>query len=342
MTPLKLELSEADFDAYAPERTRATTMTAPRGALKRKLEAWMREIRTRLEEESFEVSASDEHPSARNGHRVEMQSAYLFRAKDARAAMEHALGARAPADDADHPEAGHARVEVRVDASSASLFLWLGGDAQIDLEHAHAILAHPTEDVLVAWEGLPETTVVDARASLSSRGRHAIDLMPRDASAMAKQAIESEVPLVIGVRVARAEATEPHALDAWSDAAVALGKLLAVVQWSPQSAEYVAARTSERPSRRGKRHAPPKSAPVLEERPQPAMKATIDRGSHVRALAGPFAGQAGVVQELDGKGGARVLFGLLAARVELRDLVVKGKERGRPLLASSHRKPTSG
>jgi hypothetical protein len=47
----------------------------------------------------------------------------------------------------------------------------------------------------------------------------------------------------------------------------------------------------------------------------------------------------GVVQELDGKGAARVLFGLLAARVELGDLTLHGSKRGRLVMQSSHRKP---
>ena len=48
--------------------------------------------------------------------------------------------------------------------------------------------------------------------------------------------------------------------------------------------------------------------------------------------------QEGIVQELDGKGRARVRLGLLAATLELKDLVATG-EAARPMLASSHRRP---
>jgi hypothetical protein len=320
-------------------------MTAPRSLLQRKLVEWMRDVTSTFE---LEVVATDDHPSARNGHRVETQSAFAFRNEAARRAMAHALGAIAPRED-DHLAHGHARLEARVDATGVSLLVWLGGDAWVDLAHAHAMLTHAElverEDVLAAWDGLPEDALIEAHASLTKRARRTIELDPRGAAAMAKLAIESEVPLVIGLRVAREDAVEPGALDSWNDAARAFGQLLVAISWTPDAAAFVAARASERPSRRGKRHAAPavaRSAPVPDERPSnPNMKALIDRGAHVRALAGPFAGQAGVVQELDGKGGARVLFGLLAARVELRDLVVKGKDRGRPLLTSSHRKPTS-
>jgi hypothetical protein len=64
----------------------------------------------------------------------------------------------------------------------------------------------------------------------------------------------------------------------------------------------------------------------------------IEKGARVRVLAGPFANRIGVVQELDGKGRARVRLGLLAATVDLKDLVAS-TEGSRPLLASSHRRP---
>lgn len=68
------------------------------------------------------------------------------------------------------------------------------------------------------------------------------------------------------------------------------------------------------------------------------------RGTQVRVLGGPFEGKVGVVQALDGKGSARVLFGLLATRVELTELVATDASGAvlrprRPALGSSHRRP---
>lgn len=331
-----LSLTARDFDAYAPERTRATAMTAPRSAVKKRLLEWMKQLSERLAAEGIDldVAATDEHPSPRNGHRVEQQSAFLFRTAGARKEMQHGLGRAARVDD-EREELGHARVELRVDAQSVSLVLWLGGDARADLEHAQQILSHDDDDLFAVWESLPENAGVEARSSLSPRARRAAEMTPRDAAAMAHGALESEVPLVMGVRLEKDDALAEHGLDGMSDLGMALGRLLLILAWSADSA----ARLAERPSRRGKRLRVPKIAPPSPPPPTPAQ--TIDRGSHVRALAGPFAGQAGVVQELDGKGGARVLFGLLAARVELRDLTVADKKRGRPKFSSSHRKPQS-
>jgi hypothetical protein len=330
-----LSLTARDFDAYAPERTRATAMTAPRSAVKRQLLDWMKELAQRLAAEGIDldVAATDEHPSPRNGHRVDQQSAFLLRGSVARQEMQHGLGRAARIAIDDREELGHARVELRIDAQSVALVLWLGGDARADLEHAQQILSHDDEDLFASWESLPERVCVDARSSLSPRARRATEMTPRDVAAMAHDALESEVPLVIGVRLSKDEALAEHALDGFGDLAASLARLLVILAWSPDSA----ARLAERPSRRGKRMRVPKVTPPPPAPSQPAQ--AIDRGSHVRALAGSFAGQVGVVQELDGKGGARVLFGLLAARVELRDLTIADKKRGRPKFSSSHRKP---
>ncbi len=66
---------------------------------------------------------------------------------------------------------------------------------------------------------------------------------------------------------------------------------------------------------------------------------TIGKGSRVQVLSGPFVGREGTVQELDGKGFAKVFLGLLATRVALSDLVAAGGAKSRSL-ATSHRKPT--
>jgi hypothetical protein len=64
----------------------------------------------------------------------------------------------------------------------------------------------------------------------------------------------------------------------------------------------------------------------------------LEKGARVRVLAGAFAGRVGVVSDLDGRGGARVLLGLLSARIELADLEPVVEGRGRPALHTSHTK----
>jgi hypothetical protein len=66
-----------------------------------------------------------------------------------------------------------------------------------------------------------------------------------------------------------------------------------------------------------------------------APLASLEVGNKVRALGGPFIGRVGVISKLDGKGGARVTFGLLSARVLLDDLG-PFQAKGRPSLKTSH------
>jgi hypothetical protein len=85
-----------------------------------------------------------------------------------------------------------------------------------------------------------------------------------------------------------------------------------------------------------------KLPPRPSSRLRPSSKSlhvVIERGARVEVLQGPFSGKVGVVHELDGKGGARVMLGLLAVRIEVGNLVPAVEGRGRPRLSSSHRKP---
>jgi hypothetical protein len=66
---------------------------------------------------------------------------------------------------------------------------------------------------------------------------------------------------------------------------------------------------------------------------------SIDRGTKVRVVDGPLSGKTGIVRELDGKGKARVMLGLLAVRMEVDNLVAYAGGRPRIRLSTSHRKP---
>lgn len=85
--------------------------------------------------------------------------------------------------------------------------------------------------------------------------------------------------------------------------------------------------------------------------PSRRKKLAITTGSRVRIRSGPFEGKEATVEDLDGRGGARVRLGLLATRFEVDELdalehrapsgVAKARPKRvgkRPALGSSHRK----
>jgi hypothetical protein len=85
----------------------------------------------------------------------------------------------------------------------------------------------------------------------------------------------------------------------------------------------------------------PRSAVRVTVRSRPVWgafdtSAPIEGGHTVYVLAGVFEGKQGVVQELDGRGGARVFLGLFATTIPLGDLA-RARD-GRPALGSSHRR----
>jgi len=74
--------------------------------------------------------------------------------------------------------------------------------------------------------------------------------------------------------------------------------------------------------------------------PQPAFTAggTLDKGAQVRVLSGPFVGKIGIVAELDTRGNARVMLGLLSTRLLAEQLEAVVDSNERPSLQSCHRK----
>lgn len=88
-------------------------------------------------------------------------------------------------------------------------------------------------------------------------------------------------------------------------------------------------------------HAPEQPSRISIQTSSAPSPTTIEKGARVRVLRGAFADKIGVVNELDGRGGARVMLGLLSTRIDTTDLVLVPDARERPALQSSHRKPAT-
>ncbi|MDI1477436.1 hypothetical protein [Polyangium sp. y55x31] len=120
----------------------------------------------------------------------------------------------------------------------------------------------------------------------------------------------------------------------------------------PQEAKASQAPAAPREREREREHTPapsrvtpaptaPTPAPAAASSTSAAPPATMEKGARVRVLSGPFVDKIGVVGELDGRGGARVLLGLLSTRIEVTDLALVPEGRERPAIQSSHRRPTT-
>ncbi|WP_437609552.1 hypothetical protein WMF20_00100 [Sorangium sp. So ce834] len=107
----------------------------------------------------------------------------------------------------------------------------------------------------------------------------------------------------------------------------------------PQARAEAPQRPPAEPAPRAQRAPSGEPDAAAKAAPEPAKGGAIEKGSRVRVRRGPFGDKIGVVSELDGRGGARVLLGLLATRLELDDLELVVEGRDRPALSTSHRKP---
>jgi hypothetical protein len=248
-----------------------------------------------------------------------------------------------------------------------------------DLSRARARLEDPKRALalVAAIEALPEQ--FELGASGEPLRVPASRTSANDLRALLDRADRELRCVWLGWSLARAVAVEHAAVldEQLEDAIVALGSVLVLFGHPTGTAVQDAPRvrrhhrrdeeprsTGRRPRARDREPEPEREVEVDPEsagerdsivprllRPalaRPPLRATvrrptvvaIEKGARVRVLEGPFAGKVGVVQEVDGKGGARVMLGLLAVRVDVKDLggFEQGRERLR--LGSSHRKPT--
>jgi hypothetical protein len=194
--------------------------------------------------------------------------------------------------------------------------LWLGWTVPRDVATAHAAtLDAQLQDALVA---LGQVLRLFARAAHDDAGR------PRRGRRHAHA--EDDKPTAAGRERARPRArTRARERDREPEA--------------EREVEPEPASEAEAPRVLRSLEAKPRLRASLLRHGVPRPGAGIEKGAKVRVLEGPFAGKEGLVQELDGNGGARVMLGLLAVRIDVKDLVSSAQGRGRPKLSSSHRRP---
>lgn len=219
---------------------------------------------------------------------------------------------------ASHDTDGHRLALSSDQASGALLVLAIGSrgvDARVEISEERTFRSHMTRharELYAALEALPEQlTIGPPKDHLA---RPARDTTLDELIAL----LEKPGLLRIGWRVPVETALEHADVidEQLEDAIVVLAPIVKIAE-----------------AARDRRDATAPAADVANV----DTKAVVERGSRVQVLEGPFVGKVGVVQELDGKGGARVMLGLLAAHLDVKILAVASGKR--PVLGSSHRRP---
>lgn len=197
-------------------------------------------------------------------------------------------------------------LKLGVDADSIQLSFRLDGADELDAIDDAVPTPARASRVAAAFAALPEQLELGLDEPWTRVHVRSVTELRQ----LARRARAESRPIAVSFRVPRDVALLFAASlgASFADAAVALGELLRALG---------AAGDAER------------------ERRKTTTRA-LERGARVRPVEGPFAGREGLIQELDGRGGARVLFGLLAVHVDLKDLRPSVPARLR--LGSSHRR----
>jgi hypothetical protein len=163
MSSHSLELTAGDFDAYLPERASSNAFSRPRLEFKQRALGWARQVVDRLQalDIPMDVHASDEHPSVRNGHRVDCQWVFFWRSLEQRQALDALLDQRAGIAETlrdPSPYYRHAFLALRLDSEKIEVCAQLHPDAWVDFEAFRARLADEqgAETIVNALLALPE------------------------------------------------------------------------------------------------------------------------------------------------------------------------------------------
>jgi hypothetical protein len=234
-------------------------------------------------------------------------------------------------------------------AAAGQVPLWVGWSVKRDtaIEHS-AILDDQLEDAiialapiyrLVAWSRENDHIALDRRIQSAEEER---------AKAHAEAEAQTEKWKAEQAEARRKSQEEARArADEQRRAAPARRPSLDSLFAKPAPKPAAEARPAPKPARtveepRAADPAPKPAAPPIANGGAAAADKPggLEKGARVRVRSGPFADKVGVIGELDGRGGARVLLGLLSTRLDLADLepVVEGRAE-RPAIQSSHRKP---
>jgi len=339
VTRAPLHLTARDFDAYGADQA-TSDASRHRVELERRALAWARGVVARLAAIGLEVDAhgSEELPPRRDDERVDGHAIRFCRDGAARDGLERLLDV-APGGSA---SGRHAFLALHLDAGSVAVCFALKPMAAVDVENLRARLARPDDEIAAeltaALGALPEQFTIgeggdDDLTCSSVTGERVRSMLDRAAAGDASP--------WIGWRVPRATAIEHAELldEQLEDALVALAPVYRLLAWSKDNdaigLDHRLAGVARARARRA--HTEAREGNGAASPPRPV--AALEKGARVRVRSGPFADKVGTVSEVDGRGGARVMLGLLSSRFDLQELeaLVEGRERAG--FQSSHRRP---
>jgi hypothetical protein len=309
----------ADFDAYQPKKWKSNVFNRERLEVKQKLVALGRELQGAMlapDGSPLAVEPSVEHPALWNHKQVEAQHLYFSRNEGSRKELD-AIIARgqsiASMIEDPSPQRNHLFLAATIGEPSLELSLKLHPDARVDREN----LERKCEDhferekllhllrglgdgfrVGITPELMPVAELDDQKlvALLAALGKGGAS--PAALTLGAPQKL-----FYVGRSIARTDALAAAGAIV-DEAKKTLQSLLPVyrfIAWSRDN-DFVSIKEA------------------LQKEKQQKRQKGLAKNDAVRIIRGMFAGKQGVVQEVDAKGGLRVLVGKVAVKLDAEDV----------------------
>jgi hypothetical protein len=308
----------ADFDAYQPKKWKSNVFNRERLEVKQKLTALGRELAGVMlapDGSPLATEPSVEHPALWNHKQVEAQHLYFSRNEGARKELDAIIDrgkSIASMIEDPSPQRNHLFLAVTVAAEAVELSLKLHPEARVDRENLerkcedhferekllyllHALDAPFRFGVLPELSPVADVDEAKLHETVFALGKSAA---PQTLTLGAPQRL-----FYVGRALARDEvlAAGASVVEAAKRSLAALLPIYRFIAWSRDN-DYVSIKET-----------------LQKEKQQKRQKGLV-KNDVVRIIRGMFAGKSGVVQEVDAKGGLRVLVGKVAVKLGAEDV----------------------
>jgi hypothetical protein len=308
----------ADFDAYQPKKWKSNVFNRERLDVKQKLVALGRELQGTMlapDGSPLAVEPSVEHPALWNHKQVEAQHLWYSRNEGARKELDAIIDrgkSMASMIDDPSPQRNHLFLAVTLGEQALELSLKLHPDARVDRENLERKCDDhfEREKLLHLVRGLGEGFRAGITPNLLpvtelDEGKM-LELVAQLAKDASPQALTLGAPhklLYVGRAIGRdaAVAAGSGVVDEARATLQALLPIYKFIAWSRDN-DFVSIKEA-----------------LQKEKQQKRQKGLV-KNDAVRIIRGMFAGKQGVVQEVDAKGGLRVLVGKVAVKLAAEDV----------------------
>jgi hypothetical protein len=307
----------ADFDAYQPKKWKSNAFNRERLEVKQKLVAFGRALEGAMlaaDGSPLAVEPSVEHPALWNHKQVEAQHLFFSRNEGARKELDKIIDRQksiAAQIDDPTPLRNHVFLAVSLTNDALELSVRLHPDAKVDRQNLERKCEdHFEREKLLA---LVHKLGDGFRAGVTPELKPADSVDDAALGAMLTALAQPQPPILppgtpqrllyIGRAIARADAQAAGAA-AIEQARAGLDALLPIyrfIAWSRDN-DFVSMREA------------------LQKEKQQKRQKGLQPKDTVRIVRGMFAGKSGVIQEIDAKGGLKVLVGKVAVKVDVEDV----------------------